>query len=303
MIDNIAELQEALMVDLESDSDIAACEAACEIADYAMESAAFEYDGEDTAAMEAADNAIIDKFKDAVKTVTKKIRNFVKAAIRTIRMILPKLKMVVNQGLNKFRTAQAERMSDRVAGITGHSLKSQVRIASSVLDMLKKGLKQDPKKYIATWLATAEADYKENDGSATAMGGYKIKRSARDFIAVPETDPKAKGDAFVTASDAKEFLDKAVGYLNSLNASTGLEAAWIKKAKTSLKTTAIRRAMIDSYNIATEAVRKYYHSAMTIAQKFVDADKEYNRLAENKNGEKKGKGLKAYDKKYNIKEA
>ena len=99
------------------------------------------------------------------------------------------------------------------------------------------------------------------------------------------------------------FLDKAVGYLNSLNASTGLEAAWIKKAKTSLKTTAIRRAMIDSYNIATEAVRKYYHSAMTIAQKFVDADKEYNRLAENKNGEKKGKGLKAYDKKYNIKEA
>ena len=66
MIDNIAELQEALMVDLESDSDIAACEAACEIADYAMESAAFEYDGEDTTAMEAADNAIIDKFKDTV---------------------------------------------------------------------------------------------------------------------------------------------------------------------------------------------------------------------------------------------
>ena len=69
MINTVSELRDALMIDLESDSDIAMLDASCEVAEYAMESAAFEYDGVNTAAFEAADNNFIDKASEFCKNL------------------------------------------------------------------------------------------------------------------------------------------------------------------------------------------------------------------------------------------
>lgn len=276
-------MRDALMIDLESDSDIAACEAAFEIAEYAMESAAFEYDGYDTTAMEAADNAILSKAEDTIKTAIRKIRDFVKLAMATIRRIIPRLKMLVNKGINKFQVARAERLSDKIAGVNADTAN---KLDKKINPMLKKaldsGLSDDPKAFVSRYMNHVKAGYEEHrkDGSVDSLG-----LNSRELWKVPTLDAKdtTKG-VKVTISDAKHYLDEAVKYLNSLNSATSLENEIIKSMKYSNKVAAIKNAMLNAFNTATTAVRKYYHAAMNVAQQFVSADRAYNRLDRDEGG-------------------
>ena len=291
-----SDMRDALMIDLESDSDIAACEAAFEIAEYAMESAAFEYDGYDTTAMEAADNAILSKAEDTIKTAIRKIREFVKLAIATIRRIIPRLKMFVNKGINKFQAARAERLNDKLLGANPETAG---KLDKKINPMLKKALDggmDDPKAYVKRHMDHIKAGYsvQPKDGSVDSLG-----MNYRELWSVPTLDAKdtTKGVP-VTITDAKKYLDNAVKYLNSLNSATSLESEIIKNMKYSNKVAAIKNAMLNAFNTATTAVRKYYHAAMNIAQLFVNADRAYNRLDRDEGGKVNSDAEKEWKEKY-----
>ena len=293
-----SDMRDALMIDLESDSDIAACEAAFEIAEYAMESAAFEYDGYDTTAMEAADNAILSKAEDTIKTAIRKIREFVKLAIATIRRIIPRLKMFVNKGINKFQAARAERLNDKLLGANPETAaKLDKKINPMLKQALENGIKPLPKDYVSSAMNKVIGKYeagRPTDGSTDSMG-FK----ARQLWSVPTLDAKdtTKGVP-VTITDAKNYLDNAVTYLNSLNSATSLESEIIKNMKYSNKVAAIKNAMLNAFNTATTAVRKYYHHAMNIAQLFVNADRAYNRLDRDEGGKVNSDAEKEWKEKY-----
>lgn len=269
MINTVSELRDALMIDLESDSDIAMLDASCEVAEYAMESAAFEYDGVNTAAFEAADKNFIDKAGEWCKGICEKVARFCNACIRTIRMILPKLKQFINMGINKLQLSKAERMQKKIDAINDTKNKSMAasaneKISAYDLALLNAGLKTDPKAFVTECLNKAKGDEK--------IVGTKKDLGIEDHVFIDEI--KATGDATASAKDAKTFLDKAVGYLNSLNDSTKLQKQWLDEMANSGNTTGVRRSMATAYNVATGAVRKYYHASMNLAQKFVKADKE-----------------------------
>ena len=290
-------MRDALMIDLESDSDIAACEAAFEIAEYAMESAAFEYDGYDTTAMEAADNALLSKAEDTIKTAIRKIREFVKLAIATIRRIIPRLKMFVNKGINKFQAARAERLNDKLLGANPETAaKLDKKINPMLKKALDKGLDEDPKAYVKRNMDHINVSYsvQPKDGSVDSL-----RMNHRELWSVPTLDAKdtTKGVP-VTITDAKKYLDNAVNYLNSLNSATSLESEIIKNMKYSNKVAAIKNAMLNAFNTATTAVRKYYHHAMNIAQLFVNADRAYNRLDRDEGGKVNSDAEKEWKEKY-----
>ena len=270
MINTVSELRAALMIDLESDSDIAMLDASCEVAEYAMESAAFEYDGVNTAALEAADESLLDRAGKMVKEACAKVKKFCIAAIRTIRMILPKLKMVINQGMNKIRTEKAKRMAEKVGkfnkstSAAGYAMED---VNNSVAKLLADGLQKDPKKFVDECLRKVATD---TDKVGTTK---ELEIKSDDFFKDYEN---VTGTTSLSASDAKRYLDKAVGYLNSLNDSTKLEKEWLDSIKKGANTTGIRRAMISSYNVATSAVRKYYHTSMDLANRFCKVDKHYD---------------------------
>ena len=269
MINTVSELRDALMIDLESDSDIAMLDASCEVAEYAMESAAFEYDGVNSAAFEAADNNFIDKAGEFCKKVCEKVKAFCVAAIRTIRMILPKLKQFINMGINKIYQAKAERMQKKIDAINdpkNASLAAMAneKIKNSDLALLKAGLKTDPQAFVSDCLDKAL----DNEKIVGTKKDLEIEKDV--FI----DEHKESGEDRASAKDAKDYLDNAVKYLNSLNESTKLQSKWLDKMAEGGNSTGIRRAMATSYNVATSAVRKYYHAAMNLAKKFVRVDKD-----------------------------
>lgn len=278
MINTVSELRDALMIDLESD--IAMLDASCEIAEYAMESAAFEYDGVNTAAMEA-DNNFIDKASEFCKNLCGKIKKFCIAAIRTIRMILPKLKMAVNRAVNAYRTGAAKRMQDKIAKINAEDSKSAAKLGTeeikkSDLAFLDQGLKEDPYKFVDACLKKA------NDSDKIVGTKKDLNVKLEDLTGdIKNDDSKARVDS----SACKGYLDKAVELLNSLNKSTELQEKWLNTMAEGGNSTGIRRAMATSYNMVTSAVRKYYHISMNLAQKFVGVDKHYT------NQEKAGKAI------------
>ena len=281
MINTVSELRDALMIDLESDSDIAMLDASCEVAEYAMESAAFEYDGVNTAAFEAADNNFIDKASEFCKNLCGKIKKFCIAAIRTIRMILPKLKMAVNRAVNAYRSGAAKRMQEKIEKINAKDSKSAAKLGTeeikkSDLAFLAQGLKKDPYKFVDECLKKA------NDSDKIVGTKKDLDVKLEDLTGdIKNDDSKARVDS----STCKNYLDRAVEYLNSLNKSTELQRDWLDKMAEGGNSTGIRRAMATSYNMATSAVRKYYHISMNLAQKFVGVDKHY------KTEEKIGKAI------------
>lgn len=300
MINTVSELRDALMIDLESDSDIAMLDASCEVAEYAMESAAFEYDGVNTAAFEAADNNFIDKAGEFCKGICEKVKNFCIACIRTIRMILPKLKQFINMGVNKIYQGKAERMQKKIDAINDPKNKSLAamaneKIKNSDLALLKAGLKTDPKAFVSDCLDKA-------------LDNEKIVGTKKDLDIEKDVfidEHKESGEDRASAKDAKAYLDNAVKYLNSLNESTKLQSQWLDKMADGGNSTGIRRAMATSYNVATSAVRKYYHAAMNLAKKFVGVDKDGKILNKgieigNKIGKAANKSMTKYAEKHGI---
>lgn len=264
MINTVSELRDALMIDLESDSDIAMLDASCEIAEYAMESAAFEYDGVNTAAMEAADDSVLAKAKKFASEIVDKVKKFCAAAIRTIRMILPRLKMFVNMGINKLEAGKAKRIQEKIGNFSGDNAAKTIEIDSADKEILDSGM-ASPKGIVTACLD----DAKNSDKVGTEKDVFS-KGKKQEYL----MKSKATGTAKVGLKEVKKYIDTAAKYLNELNDSTKLEKEWVDAMDKSGNVTGVRRAMISAYNVVTNSVRKYYHMAVDTANKYIGTTKE-----------------------------
>lgn len=271
MIQTVNDLRNALMFDMETDSDLAACEANCEIADYALESVLTEYrDGNiGLAALEAADAAAGAADTKWYIKLKNGIVNFVKAAAQTIRQLFTRLQNFVTR---QKALAAAKKLDKR----DPNSKVLSVNIDESLAKALNAGFTVNPSQKIVEVV--------------------KAAKSNGNVIEVKDTDFFNPGDATgtkfaVEPGKAKEYLNGVAKALQDLNKSFAKTDEIMKELGNEADTTKkslVRRAITACYNAMSSAARKYFHAASAIANDLCKKDKTVDKEIEkaNKSDEK-----------------
>lgn len=271
MIQTVNDLRNALMFDMETDSDLAACEATCEIADYALEATLAEYrDGNaNIAALEAADaaseNALV-KHWNSLKT---KVMNTVKAIATAIRQIFTRLQNFVTR---QKALAAAKKLDKR----DPKSKYESVNVDSSVVKALDAGIKVNYVQKIAEVVKAAKANNNVVDVKDTDF--FEIGDETGDTV---EVGP----------AKAKEYLNGVAKNLSDLNKTFPKTDAVIKElsmeSNLSLKAF-VKNSIWACYNAMSKATRNYFHAAASIANDLCKKDKTIDKEIEKakKNDEK-----------------
>ena len=256
MIQTVNDLRNALMFDVETDSDIAACEAACEITDFALESTLCDYrnGSASIATLEAADAASGEADKKWYIKLKNGIVNFVKAAAQTIRSLLTRLQNFIAR---QKALSAAKKLEKRDA----NSKYASINVDSGLYNALKTGMERD-----------FDAEIVKTVKDAKEGGNNSINIKAEDFF-----DP-AKGDSTVAVGpdEAKGFLNGVAVALQKLNKSFSKTDAIMKQLENEpdpTKKSLVRRAITVTYNAMSAATRKYFHAASAIANDLCKKDK------------------------------
>lgn len=257
MIQTVNDLRNALMFDVETDSDIAACEAACEITDFALESTLCDYRNgtASIATLEAADAASGEADKKWYIKLKNGIVNFVKAAAQTIRSLLTRLQNFIAR---QKALSAAKKLDKRDAN---NSKYGSINVDSGLYNALKTGMERD-----------FDAEIVKTVKDAKEGGNNSIDVKAEDFF-----NP-AKGDSTVAVGpdEAKGFLNGVAVALQKLNKSFSKTDAIMKQLEDEsdpTKKSLVRRAITATYNAMSSATRKYFHAAAAIANDLCKKDK------------------------------
>ncbi len=265
MIQNVTDLRNALMFDVESDPDIIACEASCEIADYALESTIYEYHAGsiDEAALEAADQAAGTADKKWYEKLKTGIMNFIKAAAQTIRSLLTRLQNFFARvgALNKVKELKER----------GRRKFGYVKIPANKFAALSKPISKDFGADIVKIVKNA----RDHDNV--------IEVNASDYFSIP--DKGAEGEAQVDIKTAKGFLNYAAKTLQNLNKSFVKADAIMKELENEENVPSkslVRRSITTAYNAMSSATRSYFHLASSVANELLKSDKDVDKArAEN----------------------
>ena len=257
MIQTVNDLRNALLFDMETDSDLAACEASCEIADYALESTIYEYhEGTiDEAALEAADQAAGAADKKWYEKMKTGIVNFIKAAAQAIHSLITRLQNFFTRISAQNKVKELNKRGKRKFGY--------VNIASNKYAALAKPISADFGADIVKIVKKAQ----ENDNV--------IDVKASDYFKVD--DKGSDGETQVDVKTARNFLNYAAKTLQNLNKSFVKADAIMKQMSNEEnvpKKGLVRRSITAAYNAMSSATRSYFHLAASVANELLRTDKD-----------------------------
>ena len=260
-----------------NDYDIISLESKLTVLEYVSESAKFEIDfGNDAYSAvyeEAAENIDTANTSWASK-IANKIKMFAKSAIA-------KLKMILNQVVNKFRVLKAKHLSSKL--IRGKYDEVGIFLESERIKaiMAKMGAYDNCLPDKVNNACMKFVDVIKNDKIPKSQEEFtkeylKLKISKIASIAYFDLD----------FSDVKQYLDNSVSYLTALSKST----TDIKKCSDTLKQSGksgseIRYGISTMFNFLATSVKDYFKIAVHYANRFMkacdDVKKHPNKAVEN----------------------
>lgn len=272
MIQTVNDLRNALLFDMETDSDLAACEATCEIADYALESTLYDYHaGTATiATLEAADAASENAAKKKWDSFKSKAMDMIQAFLKAIRPMMNRLGKIATRVMNFVDSKRADSMADKLDKRDPNSKYASVNVDSSIADALKTGITAD---YTKTILDTVKA---AKDGKIPEL------KDTEFFNPGEATGEKVA----VTPAMAKGYLNGVAQNLSNLNKTFPKVDAIMKALSEEGDTTkkgAVKNVIYECYNVMSKATRKYFHAAMSIAQDLCKKDEAIDKQTKKAN--------------------
>ena len=246
-----------------NDYDIISLESKLTVLEYVSESAKFEIDsGNDvySAVYEEATENIDTANASWASKIANKIKMFAKSAIA-------KLKMILNQVMNKFRMLKAKHLSSKLTrgkydevgiGLHSKTVKAFMTKMSAYDNCLPDKVNNACMKFV---------DVIKND---------KIPKSQEEFNKEYLKPKISKLDSMFNLSigfnEAKRYLDNSISYLTALSKST----ADIKKCSDTLKQSGksgseIRYGISTMFNFLATSVKDYFKIAVYYANRFMRA--------------------------------